>query len=169
MDSSKYFRKPWYNLCWIVQQTRGFLLVTLCHWATLKRFQVLMIFFPAKFNFLKEFFILLIDHIDITRKLLIFLLQCFWAWPIVNFEKLLPQVLTTKLPFLNSSYKDGSLTGRCFKSCMNTETHLELWTLSKEKNKGAINSREATRRWIFASLKDPIIKNTILIDLPFDS
>ena len=124
MNSSKYFHKPYTVLDTVLQQTSGF---SPCDLGPLDYPQKILStdeFLPCIIQFFKEFFILLVDQIDITRNTFSLLVFVFLSLSIAIFDKLLPRVLTTKLP-LNSSYKYGSLTGRSFKSCMNTETHRE--------------------------------------------
>ena len=60
MDSSKYFPKPWYNPCWMLQQTRGFSPCDLGPLDYLQKIPSTDEFLARIITFFKEFFILLV-------------------------------------------------------------------------------------------------------------
>ena len=158
MDSSKYLRKTWYNPCWMLHQTRGF---SPCDLGPLgypqkipstdKFLSIIIQFFQGVFYALswpdwynqKHFNLLVV----------VFLSLIDW-----DLWKTVATSINYKITSLEFIIQGWQLNWKKFQILYEYRNPSWVVDMVERKNKGTINWREATRRSIFASLKDLIIR-----------
>ena len=114
MDSSKYFHQPWYKLCWMLQQTRGFSPCDLGSLDYPQKIPSTHEFLASIIEFFKDLFILLVDQIDITRNTFNLLVVVFLSLIHCNLWKTIATNINYKITFLEFIIQGWQLNWKKF-------------------------------------------------------